>query len=278
MINIGKINELKVVKEVDFGVYLDGQDFDDILMPKRYVPENCKIDDLIEVFVYCDSEDRLVATTEEPYATVGDFAFLKVKSVNSFGAFMEWGLLKDLLVPFREQKMDMEEGKSYLVYIYLDLETNRIAASSKVDKFIKDGSSENFNPGQEVDLLIFSITDIGYKALINGSFQGILYKNEVFGQLEKGQQLKGFIKLVREDGKIDLTLHKFGYNKVSDFSEHLLSAIKDNNGRIEITDKSPSEDIYEMFGVSKKTFKKAVGSLYKKRLIKIEKDYIKLAE
>jgi predicted RNA-binding protein (virulence factor B family) len=276
MINIGKINELKVVKEVDFGVYLDGQDFDDILMPQKYVPENCKVDDTVEVFVYCDSEDRLVATTEEPLAMVGDFAFLKVKSVTPVGAFMEWGLQKDLLVPFREQKLTMEEGKSYVVFIYVDLETNRIAASSKIDKFIKEGKSSSFEEGEPVELLISMQTDIGYKAIINNTYQGIIYKNEVFGQIEKGQQLTGYINKVREDGKIDLTLHKPGYDKVSDFSEHLLSAIKDNNGKIDITDKSPSEDIYNMFGVSKKTFKKAVGALYKKRLIKIEKDCIKI--
>lgn len=277
MIEIGKINELKVIREVDFGVYLDGQDFDDILMPQKYVPENCKVDDTVKVFVYCDSEDRLVATTENPLAMVGDFAYLKVKSVNPIGAFMEWGLQKDLLVPFREQKLTMEEGKSYVVFIYVDLETNRIAASSKIDKFIKEPKPTSFEEGEQVKLLIFSHTDIGYKAIINNTYQGIIYKNEVFGHIEKGQQQIGFIKKVREDGKIDLTLHKPGYDKVSDFTEHLLSTIKDNNGKLEITDKSPSEVIYNMFGVSKKTFKKAVGALYKKRLIKIEEDCIKLS-
>ena len=274
MVEIGKLNKLRVVKRVDFGIYLDGEDFGEILLPRRYVPENCEIDDIIEVFVYFDSEDRIIATTEKPYATVGQFALLKVISVNSVGAFIDWGLPKDLLVPFREQKQKMEEGKSYVVFIYLD-KSKRIVASSKLDKFL-DTMPINFQEGQEVELLVCCQTDIGYKAIINGCHGGILYKNEVFQILEKGQQIKGFIKKVRDDKKIDLCLHKPGYEKVGDLSERIIDTLKKRDGFISVGDKSSPKIIYDMFGVSKKTYKKAIGVLYKKRLITFEDNGIKL--
>ncbi|MCK5534900.1 GntR family transcriptional regulator [bacterium] len=274
MVEIGKLNKLRVVKRVDFGIYLDGEDFGEILLPRRYVPENCEIDDIIEVFVYFDSEDRIIATTEKPYAMVGQFALLKVISVNSVGAFIDWGLPKDLLVPFREQKQKMEEGKSYVVFIYLD-KSKRIVASSKLDKFL-DTMPINFQEGQEVELLVCCQTDIGYKAIINGCHGGILYKNEVFQILEKGQQIKGFIKKVRDDKKIDLCLHKPGYEKVGDLSERIIDTLKKRDGFISVGDKSSPKIIYDMFGVSKKTYKKAIGVLYKKRLITFEDNGIKL--
>ena len=274
MVEIGKLNKLRVVKRVDFGIYLDGEDFGEILLPRRYVPENCEIDDIIEVFVYFDSEDRIIATTEKPYATVGQFALLKVISVNSVGAFIDWGLPKDLLVPFREQKQKMEEGKSYVVFIYLD-KSKRIVASSKLDKFL-DTMPINFQEGQEVELLVCCQTDLGYKAIINGCHGGILYKNEVFQILEKGQQIKGFIKKVRDDKKIDLCLHKPGYEKVGDLSERIIDTLKKRDGFISVGDKSSPKIIYDMFGVSKKTYKKAIGVLYKKRLITFEDNGIKL--
>lgn len=274
MVEIGKLNKLRVVKRVDFGIYLDGEDFGEILLPRRYVPENCEIDDIIEVFVYFDSEDRIIATTEKPYAMVGQFALLKVISVNSVGAFIDWGLPKDLLVPFREQKQKMEEGKSYVVFIYLD-KSKRIVASSKLDKFL-DTMPINFQEGQEVELLVCCQTDLGYKAIINGCHGGILYKNEVFQILEKGQQIKGFIKKVRDDKKIDLCLHKPGYEKVGDLSERIIDTLKKRDGFISVGDKSSPKIIYDMFGVSKKTYKKAIGVLYKKRLITFEDNGIKL--
>jgi len=276
MFQIGKLNTLKIVKEVDFGLYLDGgDDYDEILLPKRYVPEKYEIGADLEVFIYRDSEDRIIATTETPNAMVGDFALMEVVSVNKFGAFLDWGLQKDLLVPFREQKKDMEKGNSYVVYVYLDSETQRIAASSKLDKFL-DNIPADYEPNQEVDLFVANKTDIGYKAIINNLHWGMLYENEVFKPLDRGQKIKAYIKKVREDEKIDLYLHKSGYDKVEELTEKILKTLKDEGGFLEINDKTPSAIIYEVFGESKKTFKKAVGALYKKRLIDITKQGIKL--
>jgi predicted RNA-binding protein (virulence factor B family) len=275
MVEIGKFNTLRILKKVDFGVYLDGEDLGEILLPIRYVPEKYTIDDLIQVFIYFDSEDLIIATTEKPYALVGEFAFLKVVSESSIGAFLDWGLPKDLLVPFREQKQKMKEGQSYIVFIYLDSKSNRIAASSKLDKFL-DKQGVEYQEGQAVDLLIGNQTDIGYQAIINNAHQGILYKNEVFQPLKRGQEIKGFIKKIREDKKIDLCLHKPGYEKVDDLSEKILQKIEKEGGYISLTDRSSPQIIYEWFGVSKKTFKKAIGALYKKRIISMEADGIQL--
>jgi uncharacterized protein len=275
MINLGKYNTLKVLKELDFGIYLDGEEFGEILMPKRYVPENTNIDDSIEAFIYFDSEDRIIATTEKPLASVGDFANLKVKSVNNIGAFLDWGLPKDLLVPFREQKVKMEEGRSYIVYIYVDYTTKRIAASAKLDKHL-DNLPPKYEPNQEVDLLIHSQTDIGFKAIINNLHWGVLYQNEVFTQLQKGQKIKGYIKKIRDDEKIDLMLQLPGFEKIDDVAEVIIEQLQRNKGVIYLSDKSPAEDIYQTFKTSKKTFKKALGALYKERKIKIEEDKISL--
>jgi len=241
----------------------------------RYVPENCDIGDSLEVFIYFDSEDRLLATTEKPYAMVGEFAYLKVAEVNSYGAFLNWGLPKDLMVPFSEQKPRMKEGKSYIVRLYLDDRKNRIVASAKADKFM-DNKPVWFHPGQQVDLMVYCKTDLGYKAIVNGSYWGVLYQNEIFRKLRVGHQITGYIKKITENDKIDLSLQKPGYIKVDPVSQNILSLLKTRDGFIPVTDKSPKEDIYDMFGVSKKTYKKAVGSLYKKRLILITKDGIKL--
>lgn len=275
MTEIGKLNTLSVVKELDFGIYLDGQQLGEILMPRRYVPAGTKPGDKLEVFIYLDSEDRFIATTEKPFAMVGDFALLDVVGVNSIGAFLDWGLPKDLLVPFREQKQKLEVGKSYVVYVYLDVETNRIVASAKPEKFL-DRSPANFEEGKEVDLLILSKTDLGYKAMINKTHTGVLYKNEVFESLEKGQQLKGYIRKIRPDGKVDLILHKPGYEKVDDISKQILDKLKEKSGFIALNDKSSAESIYEMFRVSKKTYKKAIGALYRERVITIEDAGIRL--
>jgi predicted RNA-binding protein (virulence factor B family) len=275
MLEIGKINELKVVKEVDFGVYFDGGEYGEILMPKRYVPNNCKLDDLVNVFVYRDSEDRLIATTEMPKAMVGEFALLEATSVTTVGAFLDWGLPKDLLVPYREQRQKMEKGKKYVVYIYLDNESERIVASSKTDRFL-DNLPPEYKENQEVDLFITGKTEIGYKAIINGSHTGMLYKNEVFQPLKQGQQLKGYIKKMREDEKIDLCLEKPGFEKQDTLSETILDYLKNNEGFIELTDKSDPEKIYTAFKTSKKNFKKTIGSLYKKRLIGLEENGIRL--
>jgi len=275
VVNIGKYNTLKVLKEVDFGVYLDGESEGEILMPIRYVPKNCQPGDMVDVFLYLDSEDRPIATTENPYAQVGEFAMLRVKSVNKIGTFLDWGIMKDLLVPFREQKVTMIEGRSYLVYIHVDEESKRIVASAKLNKFL-DKTVPEYVVGQEVDLVIESETDLGYKAIVNNLHWGILYENEVFEQLAKGIKMKGYIKKIRTDNKIDLSLQPLGYVKVDPITQMILDELKKAGGFIAVSDKSEAEEVYRVFGISKKTFKQAVGSLYKKRLITIGTEGIRL--
>lgn len=275
MADIGKLNKLRVVKEVDFGIYLDGGIHGEILMPKRYVPEDCKPEDIIDAFVYMDSADRIIATTEKPFAMVDEFALLTVISVNQVGAFLDWGLMKDLLVPFSEQTVKMEEGKSYIVFIYLDNESRRIAASAKLDQFL-DNKPPVFEVGEAVDLIICSKTEIGYKAIVNNTWWGVLYGNEVFQHLNKGQHVKGYIKKVREDDKIDLSLFKPHYAKVDDISVILMERLEERGGYLEVTDKSTPETIYDVFGVSKKAYKIAVGKLYKEKYITLEKNGIRI--
>lgn len=275
-IELGKFNQLEVVKEVDFGMYLDGGEEGEILLPARYVPEDCEVGDMLNVFLYLDSEERLVATTLTPLVQVGEFAYLEVAWVNQFGAFLNWGLMKDLFVPFSEQKMKMQVGKKYIIHAHLDEESYRIVASAKVDRYLSKELAE-YQPGEEVNILIWQKTDLGFKAIIENQFGGLLYDSEIFQPLQTGMELKAFVKQVREDGKIDLILQKPGFEKVDDFSKTLLQYIKDHEGGIALTDKSPAEDIYDTFGVSKKTFKKAVGDLYKKRLIVLHESGIRLA-
>ncbi len=277
MAEIGRYNTLKIVKQVDFGVYLDGGSDGEILLPSRYVPENCNIDDMLDVFIYLDSEDRTIATTEEPLAVVNEFTYLKVVSATSIGAFLDWGLPKDLLVPFREQKVKMEEGKSYLVYVYLDEESKRLAASAKLEKFV-DNLPVEYEEGQEVELIIANKTDLGYRAIIEDAHWGMLYANEVFTPLQTGQRVFGYIKKIREDEKIDLSLYKQGYEKVDDFSKNILDYLKENQGFTPFNDKSSSEEISNTFGISKKTFKKVIGNLYKRKLITISPEGIRLVE
>ncbi|MBC8004942.1 MAG: GntR family transcriptional regulator [Verrucomicrobia bacterium] len=275
MAEIGKINHLYVVKEVDFGIYLDGGDLGEILMPKRYVPEGTQAEDTIDAFIYLDSEDRLVATTEKPLAMVEEFALLEVVSVTPVGAFMNWGLPKDLFVPFREQRQPMEEGKKYLVYVYLDKNSKRIAASSKIENYL-DNIPVDYDEGEDVDLIIVNETDLGYNAIIDNSHLGILYKNEVFQPLNAGDKVQGFIKKIRTDGKIDLSLVKAGYEKISEFADKIIAELEKNNGFLPLTDKSSPEEIYKAFKFSKKNFKAAVGALYKKRIITLEENGIRL--
>lgn len=274
-IELGKFNTLEVVKQVDFGMYLDGEEEGEILLPNRYVPDDCEIGDFLNVFLYLDIEERLIATTLTPLVQVEEFACLEVAWVNQFGAFLNWGLMKDLFVPFREQKMKMQVGRKYVVFAYVDDESYRIVASAKVDRYLsKDIPS--YVEGDEVDILIWQKTDLGFKAIVDNKFSGLLYDGEIFQYLETGMKPKAFVKQVREDGKIDLILQKPGFEKVDDFSQTLLQYIKNNDGTVSLNDKSPAEDIYDTFGVSKKTFKKAVGDLYKKRLIVLSGDTIRL--
>jgi predicted RNA-binding protein (virulence factor B family) len=228
----------------------------------------------LNVFVYVDSEGHLAATTKTPLAQVDDIAWLKVVSLNYVGAFLDWGLPKDLLVPFSEQHHEMEVGKSYLVKVFLD-DKNRIAATTKIDRFITD-ESVDFEAGQKVSLIIVDKTELGFKAIVNNTHWGLLYQNELFQPLKRGQKLGGYIKQIREDGKIDLVLHQPGYGKVVSLTDNILNKLKENNGALMLSDKSPPEAIYAAFGVSKKVFKQATGALYKKQLITIDKNGIKL--
>lgn len=276
-VKLGKYNQLTVVKEVDFGVYLDGDDDGEILSPTRYVPEGCKPGDVLNVFIYLDNEERLIATTLQPLVQVGEFACLEVAWINEFGAFLDWGLMKDLFVPFREQKMKMQKGRKYIVHAHVDEDSYRIMGSAKVERYLSKDMPQ-YEPGEEVNILIWQKTDLGFKAIVENKFSGLLYQNEIFQPLETGMQLKAYVKQVRqEDGKIDLVLQKLGAKKVDDFSDVLLQHIKDNDGFTSLNDKSAAEDIYDTFGVSKKTFKKAVGDLYKKHLIVLEEGGIRLA-
>lgn len=277
MVEIGRVNTLEVVRETDNGLYLDGRELGEILMPKKFITEEVRNMGWADVFVYTDSEDRLVATTENPYAMVGDFAFLKVVSVSKFGAFLDWGLPKDLLVPFREQKADMVEGRSYLVCLFLDVLTKRIAASAKVDKFL-DNTPPEYNPGDEVQLMIAEETDLGFKAIVNNEHWGMLYKNQIYQPLSPGLKITGYINKVRDDEKIDLLLEKPGYEKVDAISQKILDELKQNRGFMAVSDNTSPEMINALFGISKKNFKKAIGSLYKKRMITFDSDGIRLVK
>lgn len=269
-IELGRFNTLQVVKLVDFGLYLDGGEQGEILLPTRYVPEEgAEVGDFLNVFLYLDNEERLIATTLTPLVQVGEFACLEVAWINEYGAFLHWGLMKDLFVPFREQKMKMQIGKKYVVHAHLDEESYRIVASAKVDRYLSK-ETPAYQPGDEVDILIWQKTDLGFKAIIENEFSGLLYENELFKDIYTGDRLKAFVKQVREDGKIDLVLQKPGFAKVEDFSKTLYQYIQEQGGSTPFNDKSSAEDIYDTFGVSKKTFKKAVGDLYKRRLIVIE--------
>ncbi|MBK6952145.1 MAG: GntR family transcriptional regulator [Crocinitomicaceae bacterium] len=277
MLEIGKTNNLRIVKEVDFGLYLDGGESGEILIPTRYVPKNAKVDEYLDVFIYHDSEDRLIATTETPLAQVDQFAYLKVKQLTQVGAFLEWGLMKDLLVPFREQKYEMFNNTSYLVRVYLDKVSKRIAATTKLDRYI-DNVPYDYEEGQEVDLIIWEKTDLGYKVIINEEHTGLLYANEIFTPVHVGMKTKGFIKRLREDEKIDVSLQKQGFVHVDETSQMILEKLKTRGGFIEANDNTSPESIKHMFGISKKVFKKAIGSLYKERLITIEDRGIRLVK
>ncbi|WDE12313.1 S1 RNA-binding domain-containing protein [Thalassomonas haliotis] len=275
MATIGKFNTLPVIALTDNGAYLDAGELGEILLPNRYLPENCQIDDQLEVFIYLDSADRLVATTEKPLAQVDEFASLKVVQVNKMGAFLDWGLPKDLLVPFNQQHTKMEVGKYYLVRVFLDQRTERLVASSKLDRFLDIWPAE-YQQGDKVELTIGGKTDLGFKAIINNSHWGLLYDNEIFQPLRTGRKITGYIKQQREDGRIDLILTRGGKGKVIDFSDKLLAYLADNDGYAPLHDKSSPEQIKRALGVSKKTFKATVGNLMKKGKITIEAQGIRL--
>lgn len=277
MVEIGKRNTLRVVKFVDFGVYLDGENFREILLPSRYVPQGCAVGDEIDIFLYLDSDDLLIATTETPKAMVGECAYLKVVAVNQVGAFLDWGLPKELLVPFGEQQKPLEVGKSYVVYLYIDDASQRIAASTQIDKFLPDNSLY-FKEQQQVDLMIYGRTDLGYKAIVNGVVSGLIFNSDVYTPLQNGQVIKGYIKQVRADKKLDLYLQIANREALDTLSEQILVFLQKEGGRSTMTEKSAPELIAKQFGASKSSYKKALGKLYKKRLILIEKTHIELVK
>jgi len=277
MVQIGKINRLSVKGTQAYGIHLDGGAAGDILLRDKFAGEKYQAGDEIDAFVYVDREQRLVATTLQPAAMVGEFALLRVVTNSAAGAFMDWGLENDLFVPKSEQQDNMREGKSYVVFIFLSEKHNRITASSKLDKFL-DLQLPPYAEGEEVDLLVYARTDLGYSAVVNSCHSGMIYENEVFQKLVMGQRLPGYVKKIREDRKIDLRLQRTGYRHVDTLSQTILDTLKDRGGMVAVTDKSPPEEIYALFGVSKKVFKKAIGGLYKKRRIVIAPEGIKLVD
>jgi len=277
MVNIGQVNNLVVVKKVDFGVYLDGNELGEILLPERYVPAGCKLRDEINVFIYLDSEDLLIATTQTPKAMVGECAYLKVIEVNAVGAFLDWGLPKDLLVPYGEQQKPMEVGQSYVVKLYIDEASDRIAASSRLNKFVVD-TSPYFKPQQLVELLICERTELGYKAVVNQGVIGLLFNSDVVKPVSYGDTLQGYVKQVREDNKLDLCLQLVTREALDALSQEILAFIEAEGGVTTLTDKSAPEDIAKQFGVSKSSYKKALGKLYQKRIVLIEKKTVSLVK
>lgn len=271
--NIGRLNTLEVVKEKDFGVYLDAGDLGDILLPKRYVPKGIELGQKVEVFVYLDSDDKLIATTDLPKAQVGEFAALTSVAVNQVGAFFDWGLPKDLLVPFSQQKNRVEEGETHLLFIYLDQFTNRIVATTKVDALLNREEAP-YRVGDKVSIVIGDKTNIGFKCVIDNRFWGVLFFEDAFRQLRKGERTTAFIKQMREDGKIDLSLQEVGYKKVRNILDDVLEYLDSQGGESPLTDKASPEAIYAVFKVSKATYKKALGALYKGKKIHLTKEKV----
>ncbi len=277
MIQIGTDNELKILRDTKVGLFLGSESGEEILLPNKYVPADFKIGDPITVFVYLDHEERPVATTLEPYIYLNEFALLRVNYINNFGAFLDWGLEKDLFVPFAEQARPMEKGKRYLVYLFLDEKTNRLVASSKTNQFL---TNENIRlqKGDEVDLIVSHITEAGVNVIINETYKGLLYKDEVYDSIKPGDRMIGYIKNIRPDKKIDVTLQKEGYEKVGPNAEKVLEELRANRGFLRLNDNSHPEDIKTVLKMSKKTFKQAIGSLYKAKQIEIREDGIYLVK
>lgn len=276
MMEIGYYNTLKIARETKVGLFLtDGKD--DVLLPLKYVPKEYNIGDELIVFVYLDHEERPVATTLEPYILLDEFGLLKVNYVNNIGAFLDWGLEKDILVPFKEQARPMEKGKRYLVFTYMDEKTNRIVASSKTNQFLNN-ENITIQVGEEVDLIISHITDLGINVIINDIHKGLLYKDQVYDDIRTGDRMKGFIKTIRPDNKIDVSLQKLGYENIEPNAEKILEELRASRGYLRLNDNSNPEDIKTVLKMSKKTFKKAIGALYKEKRIEIKDDGIYLVK
>lgn len=274
---IGRYNSLQIVKHTNFGLYLDGAQDGEILLPNRYIPKDVPTEDedWLNVFIYLDSEDKLIATTEKPKVQVGEFASLKVVEVNSIGVFLDWGLPKDLLLPYSEEKRTLQAGEYCVVHVYLDKHTRRITATARLDRYL-DKTPATYSVGQEVDLLVAEATDMGFKAIINNKHWGLIHKNEVFKFMRAGKQEKGYIKEIRSDGNISLSLQPVGAEAASSLNTKILSRLRENNGTLPVSDKSDPQVISGLFGVSKGNFKKAIGALYKQGQIVIHADRIDL--
>ncbi|MEZ4883877.1 MAG: S1-like domain-containing RNA-binding protein [Chitinophagales bacterium] len=276
MIKLGEFNTLKAYRQTDNGCYLcDEEELNEVLLPNKYVPDNLGQNDTIEVFIYKDSEDRITATTLTPKILLHQFAYLKVKDVNRFGAFLDWGLEKDLMVPYSQQNKKMRPNASYLVYLYIDDQTERLVGSCKLHHFL-DQENLTVTQGEEVDVVIWEQTDIGYNAIINDLHKGLIYKNEIFQKIHPGDKLRAYIKEIREDNKIDLSLQKQGYGNVISNIDPIIDALQKSEGFLPLNDKSSPDEIYKRMKMSKKTFKKAIGALYRERKIRIEADGIHL--
>ncbi len=275
MIKLGVYNNLHIARFVDFGAYLSDDEGNEVLLPARYVAPNSAVGDPIDVFVYNDSEERPVAVTDKPYAQVGEFAFMKVADVNKYGAFLDWGVPKHILVPFSEQKVRMEQGGIYPVYIYIDHNTNRIVASAKLEKFLGNVIPD-YHIGQKVTALIWQHTDLGYKVIVDNLFYGMIYDNEIYTPLEIGQTATACVKHIRDDGKIDLTIGDRAGVRVAEIAGEILAHIKNEGGRITITDTSSPEEIKAIFNCSKKDYKKAIGKLYREHTILLGDGFITL--
>ena len=277
MIKIGQINSLEVIKTADFGVFLDGEDYGSVLLPNKYVPEGTELGAHLEVFLYFDSESQLAATIDKPIAQVGEWGLMKIEGINKTGAFVNWGIKeKDLLIPFSEQRARFTAGQNILVYVYTDKASGRIVGTTKFNKWL-DKTPANYEVNEQVDLIIAERSQLGYKAIVNGEHWGMIFPSDVFGKLFIGKKLKGYIKQVREDGKIDLALQKVGVAKMDDLSSKVIELLEKKGGFLPLNDKSSPEAIFETFRTSKGTYKKTIGGLYKAGKIVIEKDGIRLA-
>ncbi len=279
MIEIGKYHELTILRLTSVGLYLGTEDpTEDILLPNKYCPEDFVIGDKIRVFVYRDFAERKIATNIQPKILLHDFALLRVAAVSDVGAFMDWGLEKDLLVPFKEQRQKMELDRWYLIYMDIDQETDRLFGSNKLDKYLQN-ESLTVHAGDQVDLIIMRKTDLGYSVIVNKLHKGLLFNNEIFKALKIGDHLKGYVKQLREDQKIDVSLQPIGYLKYNDANiDLIMSALIAKQGFLALTDKSPPEVIYKSLGISKKAFKKSIGALYRERKIEIKEDGISLID
>lgn len=276
MIEIGKINKLSILRETSVGLYLGDDSGEDVLLPHKWRPEYYEIDDDIEVFVYLDHLERKIATSLTPKIILNEFAFLRVASIETVGAFMDWGMEKDLMVPFSEQKITMEKGRWYVVYMDLDEETDRLYATSKLDKYL-DNTDLDVKEQEEVDILVMRETEIGYSVIINNKYHGLVYRSDLYKELNVGERKKAFVKKIRDDNKIDISLQPIGYIQFNDANtELIMQALNKKDGFIPLTDKSSPDEISVYLGISKKAFKKAIGALYKQRKIAIEKGGIRI--